>query len=150
MKEHRYRSALVYADDENVPLERRTGDPHSQRIPCVCRSCNNEWMSMLQEATKSFLVPMLVGKSISLHRNAQIALAAWIATTMVAEFANPDRLGIEQPDRDSPGLSGVRLIYLDQRKCSGQIRTVVMYQTQNKLSQSEADLKKFFSRLTAI
>jgi hypothetical protein len=101
MTEHHYRSVLMYPEGEEVSLKRQTGDPHSRRIKCVCEPCNTGWMSRLQEDTKPFLVPMLTGTSMGLHRRAQTILAAWIAmTAMVAEFSNPERLGILQADRD--------------------------------------------------
>lgn len=57
-------------------------------------------MSRLQEDTKPFLVPLLLGKKSRLHRRAQRTLAAWIAmTVMVAEFTDRDRRAIPETDR---------------------------------------------------
>jgi hypothetical protein len=48
-------------------------------------------MSQLQERAKPYLVPMLRGDSIELHRNGQTAIAAWVAMmVMVAENMYPE------------------------------------------------------------
>lgn len=81
-------------------LQRRTGDPHSRRIKCVCRECNNGWMSKLQETAKPFLVPILEGTPIHLRRNGQTALASWATMMiMVAEHLDAEMIAVPQLDR---------------------------------------------------
>ena len=100
MTQHRTQSVLLFPDRAEESFERRTGDPHSRRIKCVCRNCNNGWMGKLQEKTKPFLVPMLEGKDVSFYRNGQTALAAWVAMfVMVAEFIYPDKTAISAQER---------------------------------------------------
>lgn len=85
---------------ENIALEKRTGDIHSRRIRCVCKTCNTGWMSRLQTAAKPFLVPMLTGQEITLHRRGQTTLAAWVSVmVMVAEYVNPDKVAAPESDR---------------------------------------------------
>jgi hypothetical protein len=100
MNEHRTMSAEVYLYKEETSLQRRTGDPHSRRIYCVCGSCNSGWMSRLQEQARPFLVPMLTGEKTSFHRRGQTTLASWIAMTiMVAEHVDRKMVGIPSSDR---------------------------------------------------
>jgi hypothetical protein len=100
MTEHRTRSALVHLDKEEASIQRRTGDPHSRRIRCVCEPCNNEWMSQLQEDVKPFLVPMLKGEKTSLRLRGQTVLAAWITmTVMVAEHVDRRMVAVPSSDR---------------------------------------------------
>jgi hypothetical protein len=88
-------------DKAEQTLKRRTGDPHSTRIKCVCRKCNNEWMGKLQENAKPYLVPMLEGKNISLFRNGQNAIAAWATMmVMVSEYLEKDQGMVAIPSAD--------------------------------------------------
>jgi hypothetical protein len=81
-------------------FHRRTGDPHSRRIKCVCRPCNNEWMSELQEKAKPYLIPMLSGHEIKLRRNGQTAVASWVTMmVMVAEHLNAESVAIGPSER---------------------------------------------------
>jgi hypothetical protein len=100
LAETRTRSALIHLDGDKTTFINRTGDPHSRRIKCVCRKCNNEWMSRLQEDSKPFLVPMLTGEEqVTLHRRAQTILSAWIAmTVMVAEHADKEKIAISSAE----------------------------------------------------
>jgi hypothetical protein len=51
-------------------------------------------MSELQEDAKPFLVPMLKGERITLHRRAQTILASWIGmTVIVAEHVDQENVG---------------------------------------------------------
>lgn len=100
MDQHRVQSLLVFPDRVEETIERRTGDPHSRRIKCVCRNCNNGWMGKLQEETKPFLVPMLKGNNVSFYKNGQTTLAAWVAMfVMVAEFLDRDKISISASER---------------------------------------------------
>ena len=78
----------------------RPGDSRSKGLKVVCQSCNNGWMSRLQSAAKPYLEPLLVADFVALHRNAQMALAAWAAMfTMVWEFADPPTACITPAER---------------------------------------------------
>ena len=57
----------------------------------VCRSCNNEWMSRLETATKPTLRPLMLGEAQHLDRRNQTTLATWACMkNMVAEFSSPE------------------------------------------------------------
>lgn len=101
MTEHRTRTALVHTNEpDKVSIQKRTGDPHSRRLRCVCTTCNEGWMSRLQEQAKPFLVPLITGVDTPLHRRAQRTLAAWIAMTiMVAENIDRTLVAVDQKDR---------------------------------------------------
>jgi hypothetical protein len=98
--EHRISSTLAHIEGDETSYHRRTGDPHSRRIKCVCRTCNNGWMSALQEDAKPILIPLLKGTNTTLHRRAQTTLASWIAmTVMVAEHVDKDKIAIGTDER---------------------------------------------------
>src|SRR5262249_31198261 len=61
VQEHHVAVNTFFPKNPQNALRRRTGDPHSTRIKCVCRTCNNGWMSQLQKRAKPYLVPMLKG-----------------------------------------------------------------------------------------
>jgi hypothetical protein len=101
LESHTESVTVANRDGETETLFRRTGDPHSRRIRCVCAACNNGWMSRLQVAVKPFLVPTLEGRRISFHRRAQGVLAAWCAmTAMVVEQLYRQQAAIPQSHRD--------------------------------------------------
>ncbi len=57
-------------------------------------------MSQLQEKTKPYLVPMLLGKQVSLYKNGQTALAAWTTMfVMTADFLDKNAVSITAEER---------------------------------------------------
>jgi hypothetical protein len=100
MPEHTEGSTILYPTIAETSQRRRTGDPHSRRIKCVCRPCNNEWMSRLQETAKPYLVPMINGNHTILLRRGQRAIAAWAAMmVMVSEYTNEEFIAVLHRDR---------------------------------------------------
>jgi hypothetical protein len=100
MQDHQIGSTLVFPGKQEEFVQRRTSDPHSRRIRCVCRKCNNDWMSQLQEITKPFLIPMLDGQKTVLHRKGQTALATWMTMmVMVAEHVDREKIAISAIER---------------------------------------------------
>jgi hypothetical protein len=90
-----------HADRVERALERRAGDPHSRRIKCVCRTCNNGWMSHLQEMAKPYIVPLLHGTAIAPGKTSQKILATWITMmVMVAEHLIRELVAIPPYERD--------------------------------------------------
>lgn len=78
----------------------RPGDLHSQRLRIVCRSCNQGWMSLLQQTAKPPLSALLKSGWISLSDEDQGILAAWAAMfTMVYEFADPLTAAVPEQHR---------------------------------------------------
>jgi hypothetical protein len=43
----------------------------------VCQTCNNEWMSHIEETAKKHLLPMMQGDTVRLDPEAQVHLAVW-------------------------------------------------------------------------
>lgn len=59
-------------------------------IRCVCKSCNNGWMSDLESQTKIYLQPLLMGEKSVLDISGQTAIAVWsLKTAMVLEALDP-------------------------------------------------------------
>lgn len=85
---------------ELVNPTRRTGDPYSQRLQVVCKSCNNNWMSQLQDAAKPLLIPHINGEWPDKNSADQQKLAAWaVMFTMVFEFKHRETIGVSQSQR---------------------------------------------------
>lgn len=61
-------------------------------VRCVCRECNNGWMSQLESQAQPFLEPMLRGERCVLDLVGQATLAIWsVKTAMVLE-------ALDEPD----------------------------------------------------
>lgn len=59
-------------------------------IRCVCRACNNGWMSQLETKVQSFLQPLLAGQSGTVDIRSQEVIALWaVKTAMVLEGLDP-------------------------------------------------------------
>jgi len=59
-------------------------------IRCVCRGCNNGWMSQLEQAAQPVLQPLIAGQSVSLDETGQAVVARWaVKTAMVLEAVDP-------------------------------------------------------------
>jgi hypothetical protein len=66
------------------PLYRQLGDAppvitddQEVRLPCVCQTCNNTWMSRMETTVKKFMGPMIEDLSVKLERQNQQNLAEW-------------------------------------------------------------------------
>lgn len=72
------------------PLNRK-GDGRSQKLKVVCRPCNNNWMSVLQDRTKATLVPLLLNDIQEISEPEHELLATWATMfTMVYETCQPN------------------------------------------------------------
>jgi hypothetical protein len=58
---------------------KRPGDIRHWKVYCVCHSnCNNGWMRMkIEEAAKSFLIPLIKGEECRIFPADQTRIAAW-------------------------------------------------------------------------
>ena len=70
--------------DTRQPLRRQMGDAPPEitedqevRLPCVCQTCNNTWMSGMEKTVQKFLGPMIEDLSFPLDRQNQQNLAEW-------------------------------------------------------------------------
>jgi hypothetical protein len=81
------------------PLYRQMGDAPAEitedqevRLPCVCKKCNNTWMSGMETTVKKFLGPMIDDFAIPLDRQYQQNLSEWTvkcATCNDTVYAHP-------------------------------------------------------------
>ena len=77
-----------------------SGDLADQTLRVVCASCNNGWMSRLQEAARPHLLPYIQGSWPRLSPRTRERISSWAAMfAMVTEFANPQRVAIPAIER---------------------------------------------------
>jgi len=61
-------------------------DSQQVRVRCVCKTCNNGWMSRLEKKVSRYLGPMLDDMAIPLDKDYQKGLAEWaVKTAMVID-----------------------------------------------------------------
>jgi hypothetical protein len=65
-------------------FKRRQGAVHSKKARCVCRKCNNGWMSNIVNAAKPFATKLALGEQITVEPDAQAKLSSWLALWAVA------------------------------------------------------------------
>ena len=74
--------------------------PHLIHLKIVCTSCNNTWMSEIQESAKSYLLELLIGRWPEFDTNAMSIIASWATmVTMSLEFADINTLTATQAER---------------------------------------------------
>ena len=81
----------------------RAGDPLRSKVRVVCETCNNTWLSAIQDAAKPLLIPMFDGATCVLGHEKQLTIATWISmATMTAEFLlhGKTQISVQQADRD--------------------------------------------------
>ena len=85
----------IHADDEGIRQIKRA-PAFSRKVRRVCVTCNNGWMSRLEENAKPLLKWMIVGRSCSLDFKSRQLLAFWAAkTVLMGHFM--DRTASEVP-----------------------------------------------------
>jgi hypothetical protein len=81
-------------------MRTRQGSTFTKKIRVVCQSCNNGWMSRLENATKPILLKLTQGEPTALDREQQTLLAQWIALkVMITEWNRPLEAFIPKEDR---------------------------------------------------
>lgn len=84
--------------EATVITRKRQGHAGTRKVRVVCKTCNNGWMSLLEERTKPLLKPLIAGQDAVLDANAQKTLATWAAKTAItAEHLKP-RPGMIRPN----------------------------------------------------
>jgi hypothetical protein len=81
------------------------------KLPGVCETCNNGWMSRIENDAKPFLEPMVRDIRTGIPRRSLVVVARWLALkTLVADLvehshhtATPDDYHAFFADPDSPG-----------------------------------------------
>ena len=85
------------------PIEKRSeGQGHvgSRKLRVLCRKCNNERLSDLEDLAGKVLPPLILGNRANMLPGSQKVLASWAAkTAMVVEHSKPVDSGIPQKDR---------------------------------------------------
>jgi hypothetical protein len=100
MKSYTKSSSLIHPTRIKTLVKKEPGDPHSRRVKVVCGSCNNGWMSKLQESAKPILIPLIKGEHAILDRDSQAVISAWVSmAVIVADSAEPDKSAIHETDR---------------------------------------------------
>ena len=79
-------SATLHPTHSEFKRKKVGGDLRSRKLRVVCKSCNNGWMSQLQERAKPLLLPLIKCEAAAFSYEDQELLSAWIAMfVMVAE-----------------------------------------------------------------
>lgn len=60
------------------PVRTQTVSAMQFRVPDVCPSCNNTWMSTIDEAAKPILLPMMEGRNVTLSGSDLRTVAEWV------------------------------------------------------------------------
>ena len=73
------------------------------KVECVCRACNNGWMSRLEESSKLIIHAMINDDPCGLSKRDQNKLSRWaVLKAMVLDFCNPKRaLFYTQAEREA-------------------------------------------------
>ncbi|HEY0388794.1 MAG TPA: hypothetical protein VGC71_10155 [Gaiellales bacterium] len=92
----------------------------------VCQTCNNGWMSDLQQLAQPTLGPMIAGTPLSIPTGGQLALAAWLTMTdMVLEAESREPAYYTQLERTALAASGTApdrtTLWLAKRSSSLQV-----------------------------
>lgn len=78
----------------------RAGDLADQTLKVVCASCNNGWMSRLQQSAKPFLLPYIQGKWPRPGRPTRKVISSWATMfAMVVEFGDEESAVVPQVER---------------------------------------------------
>lgn len=78
----------------------RQGHVGSKKVRVVCESCNNQWMSQLENRAKNGLPPLIAGQACRIAPGGQRLLATWaVKTTMTAEFTTDSTKNSTQEHR---------------------------------------------------
>jgi hypothetical protein len=102
MTDYRSLSATTHETHTEFTHKKHGGDLRSRTLRVVCKSCNNGWMSQLQQRTKPYLLPLISGDVTAFDAKAQEILSAWVAIfVMVAEHFDRYKVVSSQTERGS-------------------------------------------------
>lgn len=111
------------------PHEQLTGES-IQKVGNVCSTCNNGWMSRLEEDAKPIMMPMMLGNPLTLTASQQERVTTWMTkTAMMYESMATGEVLYNSLDRhhfmktDSP--LGATSVWLGQY--TGGIRVIADY-----------------------
>lgn len=87
----------------------RAGDPLGSKVKVVCETCNNTWLSGIQDTAKPYLLPLIKGEPTVLGHDGQHVVATWATmATMTAEFLLRDPV-------DRVVTQSERTVFMDTR-----------------------------------
>jgi hypothetical protein len=117
-------SATVHETHAEFRHRRHGGDLRSRTLRVVCKSCNNGWMSQLQQRAKPYLLPLIAGDVTAFDARAQEILSAWVAMfVMVAEHFDRYKVVSSQQER--------RFLWKNQKAPSNWKIWIGDYQKEN-------------------
>ena len=78
----------------------RSDKPATHKLRVVCETCNNGWMSDIEDAAKPILTPLVLGQPSHLDVNQQQVVATWaFSRAIIGEQLSPDLKGIPADHR---------------------------------------------------
>ncbi|MCU1485236.1 MAG: hypothetical protein JWN67_1982 [Actinomycetia bacterium] len=96
--------------------ERKVGSAAAYKLRGVCVTCNNGWMSELENAARAVLLPMVRGETVVLDATAQVLVASWCAKTALTLDAwdrprgVPEEVGTRLLERQGVPPPGCRVL----------------------------------------
>lgn len=85
----------TYSEEKGWDEIRFNSIPFSQTARVACRSCNNEWMSEMEQSTKPILAPLIQGRRKTLGKDRSSRLAIWaFKTALVFQHTHPRNLTV--------------------------------------------------------
>jgi hypothetical protein len=104
-KEHLFPDWILQTLRYDSPMVRRTSDSVSRVfrgdvvVKCVCKHCNEGWMSNLENEVKPFVSPLLHGISFAITKEQQRVMSVWLVKiAMVLEATNRVDAGLYTQD----------------------------------------------------
>lgn len=92
---------LSYALGQKIEKQTKviSGDTGSRKLRVVCRKCNSEWMSQLQQKAKPLLTEAILGRWANYGDHLEL-IAQWcLMTAMVHEFDDVEYVGFTKEER---------------------------------------------------
>lgn len=89
----------VTADRLPKPISRQSQTAAAVRLADVCQECNRGWMSVIEEAAKPVLVPLMQGKATTLDTSAANIITTWAQLKAITLDARME------PRRMSPAIA---------------------------------------------
>lgn len=81
------------AGETEPEISHRQGHSGTRKARVVCETCNNGWLSGVENRIKPILLPMIRAHRLTVTPRMQEALAFWaVKTALVAEKIAPDRM----------------------------------------------------------
>lgn len=98
---HEFRKTVIDPKGSHLVAERRSGDPVSRRVKCVCGDCNGGWMKDLVDQSKPIVERLVKGEKCRISPEEQKVIAAWISiAVIVSELDRKGEVTIPPDQRD--------------------------------------------------